>query len=92
MVYMKPALKKYAAFAGKSALWSFLLYLVMMLAINWDDVSGAVKGNHAITIIDGTSDNNAAVTPNTSTRPRAIKSVIAIVRTLAGFSAQPLND
>jgi len=48
---MKPVLKKRFAFIAKSMLWSVLLYIVMMLAFNWDDLSSRVKGTNPITII-----------------------------------------
>jgi hypothetical protein len=35
-------------------LWSLLLYVVMMLVFNWDEVSNTIKGNHAITVVTDT--------------------------------------
>jgi len=48
---MKPVFKKRFAFIAKSMVWSVLLYVVLMLVFNWDDVSNRVKGTNAITII-----------------------------------------
>ena len=51
---MKPAIKKQFSFIGRSLLWSLLLYVVMMLAFNWDEVSNTVKGNNTITVVTHT--------------------------------------
>ena len=50
-IYMKPVTKKRVTFIAKSMLWSALLYVVLMLGINWDDLYNRVKGTNAITVI-----------------------------------------
>ncbi|MCD6012331.1 MAG: hypothetical protein K0Q79_2193 [Flavipsychrobacter sp.] len=35
-------------FIGKSLLWSLLLYTVMMLAINWDEVQYAINNRQPV--------------------------------------------
>jgi hypothetical protein len=39
-----------ARFIGKSLLWSLCLYILCMVAINWDDVSIAGKASRAVPI------------------------------------------
>lgn len=43
---MSPRIKTRIAFIGRSMLWSLLLYVVMMLAINWDDVQYVLNNRH----------------------------------------------
>ena len=60
---MKSALQKRFVFIAKSMLWSVLLYAVLMLAFNWDDVSNKVRGSNPITVM---SNSGQAETPCTS--------------------------
>ena len=58
---MKPILQKRFAFIAKSMLWSMLLYVILMLAFNWDDVSNKVRGNNPITVISNIPSPEIAV-------------------------------
>jgi hypothetical protein len=49
---MKQGTQKRFAFIGKSMLWSLLLYAVVMLAANWDEVGNAVKGSNVVTVVN----------------------------------------
>jgi hypothetical protein len=92
---MKNGTQKQFAFFGKSMLWSLLLYAVMMLAINWDEVRNAVNGSPAI-VVENTGPpgsqapftTNPPSAPNISGRTGFVKTMIMLVRTLSGFSAQ----
>ena len=52
MLRMKPGIQKRFAFIGKSMLWSLLLYVTIMLVMNWDEVSNPVNGNARITVVN----------------------------------------
>ncbi len=49
---MKPVLKKRFVFIAKSMLWSLLLYVVLMVSFNWDDLNNKIRGANAITVVN----------------------------------------
>ncbi len=56
---MKGKVRRYVAFWGKSLLWSALLYIALMLLLNWEDITSAPRQSPAITIsADSTTTNN----------------------------------
>ena len=89
-------MKKRFAFIGKSMLWSLLLYVVMMLAFNWDEVSNVVTGKNMITVVNNAQPeqqisgvNTPTVTPaSISTHSGAVKSILAILKTISGISKE----
>ena len=93
---MKWAQKSAVVFMGKSMLWSLLLYVVMMLAFNWDEVSKTLNGQNKITIVNNVQpesqqpDGSPATTPaNISTQTGIIHTVITLAKTISGITSRP---
>jgi len=81
---MKPEIKKWVKFIGKSMLWSLSLYMLIMLAFNWDDVSNAVKGNSEVTIVNTLPPGNTSI----SVRINVTRSIIVILKTISGITTR----
>jgi hypothetical protein len=78
---MKKEMLRRIAFIGKSMLWSFCLYLVVMLAFNWDELKTTAPHNSSnVSLV---SDNDANVAAHTST----LKSVILIAKSILNIAA-----
>ncbi len=79
---MKKGIQKWSVFLGKSMLWSLLLYVALMLAVNWDDIHNAFTGRNKITIVADTttaSQNTSAQVPATITHhASSFKKVITL--------------
>ena len=76
---MKPVFKKRFAFITKSMLWSVLLYVVLMLVFNWDDVSNRVKGANAITIMSNIPSPQSFPVTNPVTISPSISHNISVI-------------
>ena len=89
---MKPRTQKKVLFIGRSMLWSVLLYMSMMLVINWDDVSRAM-GRNAATIVANTQQQDQFTEPatpakvNITTHISIIKSIVVILKTVSGIAS-----
>ena len=86
---MKQRLQTRVVFIAKSMLWSLLLYVVMMLAINWDDVSRTISGKNTIAVV---SEQPTKQIPGSnapasiSKHVGIIKSIVSIVKTISGYT------
>lgn len=49
---MKGRFKTGMVFISKSMLWSFMLYIVFMLLINWEEVNSAVTKRVDVTVVE----------------------------------------
>ncbi len=89
---MKPRTQKKVLFIGRSMLWSVLLYMSMMLVINWDDVSRAM-GRNAATIVANTQQQDQFTEPaipakaNITVHAGIIKSIVVILKTVSGIAS-----
>ncbi len=45
---MHKATKKRMIFAGKSLVWGTLLFSIVMILLNWNDIRGSVTGKYVI--------------------------------------------
>ena len=76
------------AFYGRSLLWSLLLYAVLMMVINWDDVQNTMHGKSTTTIVNvspaGTDERRIAA-PNPAAAG-VVNRVAAMLRAIAGFA------
>ncbi len=50
---MRRKLMSKALFAGRSVLWSLLLYMIVMLIVNWRDLRNVVNGRTEVAIVTG---------------------------------------
>ncbi len=81
---MKQLLKKRFVFIVRSMLWSVLLYAILMLALNWDDVSNKVRGTNPVTVM-----SNIPQTPTKNdpvTIPASISHKAGIIQTIITFA------
>ena len=91
---MKKINQKHLSFIGKSLLWSLLLYVFMMTAFNWDDISKTISGQNGITVINhvqpGTtsSEVNPAqpIHSNIAEHSGVLKNAINILKAFSGIS------
>ncbi len=87
---MAPRIKTRIAFIGRSMIWSLLLYVTMMLLINWDEVSNAINNKAGITIVEQPASvspgaNSPAVLPaNISSSANTAKKILNIIKAIAG--------
>ena len=79
-------------------LWSVLLYVVLMLAFNWDDVSNKVRGNNSITIISNLSspqapgiNNPSVIQPNIADNVSLIRKIITIAKNVHDIIGIPIR-
>jgi len=77
---MKTGLQKRFAFVAKSMLWSVLLYVVLMLAFNWDDVNNKVRGNNPITIISNITSSQVPVINNPTVIHSSITDNVSLIK------------
>lgn len=87
---MKPQFQKKIAFIARSMMWSLLLYVVMMLAFNWDEIGRTINGKNAVAIVTDTPEQQIPY-PGTPARIAApagiLRGIVAVVRTISGFTA-----
>jgi len=78
---------KSIVFIGKSILWSLLLYTVMMLAFNWEEVNSTLKGHNAVTIESvPASPLDPYIHPaSIAIRKSGFGTVINLIRNISGF-------
>ena len=91
---MNRNLNKKIAFAGKSALWAAILYVVMMCAINWDDISGIVNGRNPVSVVNPVTDPSLApvfsqtVSATEENNHKNIgRDILSVLRLLAGITS-----
>lgn len=91
---MKPGIQKRFTFIGKSMLWSLLLYVTVMLFLNWDEVSNTVNGNTRITVVNSNLpelqipaiDSPAVSQTNVAGHAGVAKNFIVIIKTICGIA------
>ena len=89
---MKSVILKKASFICKSMLWSALLYIALMLVINWEEVTHPTANNagaltEAAAPTDFTSPANPAIADKDHNKLTGIiGNTIVFLRTIAGFS------
>lgn len=97
---MKLKIGKRISFAGKSLLWSLLLYLLCMLAINWDEVTGSKIDTSVPAIVRKAFINTPSVTAplqvhtQTITHFLSCPNIFSAGKMMSHFlktMAQPLN-
>ena len=87
---MKPRTQKRILFIGRSMLWSVLLYMSMMLVINWDDVSRAL--NATATVVSSTQPADQSQDPantakaNVAAHTGIVKTVIVVLKAVSGIA------
>lgn len=81
---MEPRIQKPLRFVGKSLLWSLLLYTVLMLAFNWDEVNNTIRGRNSATIIHVSPSGERQI--DAQPGAGALTSILAVLRTLSGVS------
>ncbi len=94
--FMKQATKKQVVFIARSMMWSLLLYVVMMLVFNWDDVSKTIKGNNAITIVTDTlrgsqsqgTDGQGAAPTSISLNAGVLNNIITLLKDISGIAGK----
>ena len=88
---MKPVILKRIAFVGKSMLWSLCLYVIMMLAFNWDEIKNTMTDNNSIVAISSELGqpqsvfNQPSVPATISQHAGTVKSVLALVKVVCGL-------
>jgi hypothetical protein len=78
------------SFAGRSMMWSALLYMCLMLAINWDDVSKAVHGTQAIVVNNSSIQNITEPAPakaNINAHSGVMKTIVIVIKAISGISS-----
>ena len=91
---MRPVLKKRCVFIAKSMLWSLLLYVALMFAFNWDEVSNTVNGKNAITVVSNTqpapqapgAQNPAAAPARISAPAGIVRNILSVVKAVTGIA------
>ena len=83
---MKPVFKNRFAFIAKSMLWSVLLYIVLMLAFNWDDISNKVRGTNPITIIGNIPSQQTPAANNPTIVPSSIAHNVSVVEKIINLT------
>ena len=63
-------------------LWSLLLYAIMMLALNWDDVSNKVRGTNSVTVMSNIPAPQTPSTNNPVTIPASISRKAGVLQTI----------
>jgi hypothetical protein len=84
---MKQRLQKSALFIGKSMLWSLLLYIVLMLAFNWQEVSNSITGRNKITVVNNLQSEAQQPATNISVRPGVLFNVITMIKIIGGITS-----
>ena len=90
---MKPPVKKQILFIGRSVLSSLLLYVVMMLVFNWDEVSKTIRGDNALTIVTDTLNGAQSVSdgqvgntsPNIAQHAGVLRTALAILKEVSSI-------
>ena len=72
-------------------LWSLLLYAALMLVFNWDEIRRSARGNDGVTIVN-TDAGQTGQTQAGTAHSRAAKTIIAILRTVSGFTVRASAD
>lgn len=98
---MKPWLSKRLVFAGKSLLWSVLLYVVCMLALNWDEVTNSSKHNLPVAhnnnylpaqpVTSTTPDNTGILQTNTTATWSLFNNISAALNAIGHIAASTVN-
>lgn len=91
---MSSRIRTRIAFIGRSMTWALLLYAVMMLLINWEEVSNVVNNKAGITVVEqpaATPGTNPSGTPpvNITTRAHTLITVVRMIQAIAGI---PVNQ
>lgn len=87
---MAPRIKTRIAFIGRAMIWSLLLYVTMMLLINWDEVSNAINNKAGITIVEQPASTSpdanspAALPANISSSANTAKKILNIIKAITG--------
>lgn len=90
---MRSHVKKQFAFYGKSMLWSLLLYCVLMIAINWEEVNNTMHGRNSITVVNTNHEiTPQVVTPsasqtNIAEKTGVAKNIIAVLKVISGIAS-----
>ena len=87
---MSHRIRNRVAFAGKSLLWSLLLYVAVMLVINWDEVSNTVTGKNTIAVAHNVPAQQMpdANNPASISRHAGVgRSIMIIIRTISGLAS-----
>ena len=92
---MKKRIQKWSVFIGKSMLWSLLLYVVTMAAVNWDEINKTITGKNKTTIVnnilpqlqDPTAQSPAITPANISHGANVFKQVITLLTGIAKTTA-----
>jgi len=92
---MKPFTTRRLTFIGKSLLWSLVLYMAFMVAVNWDDVRNSISDKrNTILIRTAMPDARQPVTVQTPAartmeeHSGAVNSIMSLVKAIAGFSGR----
>lgn len=89
---MRKGIQRRFAFICKSMLWSVLLYMVVMLVFNWQEVNNTLRGRHDVTVItDLLSDrngNNNGGQKNISARSGIIATSLSLLRVITGITSR----
>jgi len=89
---MRLVILKRIAFVGKSMLWSLCLYVVMMLAFNWDEIKNTMTDNNSSVVITSELDqsqsvfNKQSVPATISQHAGAVKGILTLVKVICGLS------
>jgi hypothetical protein len=78
--------KQRFAFCGRSLLWSLLLYTVLMLVINWDDVKNSVRGKNPTTIVNVSPTGERQITAPHAAGNGIAANIAALLQAIAGFA------
>ena len=89
---MKPLVLRRIVFIGKSMLWSFCLYIVLMLAFNWDEIKTAAGNGHALVVnnsqqTDGSLNKPQIVPASMSQHTGTFKNIAIIIKSICGLGA-----
>lgn len=92
---MASPIKKRFSFIGKSLLWSLLLYMVMMLAFNWEDLRHTLRGEDRVTVVNTFqgSDNTTAVPQTVVTDHKSLAAnLLILLKTISGISFKTIAN
>jgi hypothetical protein len=95
MFSWKKGIQKRFLFIGRSLVWSLLLYIVMMLVFNWDDVRNTIRGTNAVTVMNNTSLPGIPQTNEPSAFPASIthhtsplKNIFIVLKEISGIAGK----
>lgn len=77
--------QKRIGFIARSLGWSLLLYIVLMLAFNWDEVKGTVNGRKIAVVVNDGQEGDVKGTTNIDRETGLVHGVLMLIRHVSGI-------